>query len=80
MLGVAVGNDSKEIAAYKKQLRVSFPMLPDKEGEVFLALELQGVPYMIMASKEGKVLMTHAGVIEDLDRMLKEIREIHKQQ
>jgi hypothetical protein len=66
--------------AYRKQLRVSFPMVPDKEGEVFLALELLGVPYTIMANKEGKLLMTHTGLIEDLDRMLKEIREIHKQQ
>jgi len=55
-------------------------MVPDKEGEVCLALELLGVPYTIMANKEGKLLMTHTGLIEDLDRMLKEIREIHKQQ
>ena len=80
MLGVAVGNDNEEIEAYKKQLRVSFPMVPDKEGEVFMALELLGVPCMIMTNKEGKVLMSHTGMIEDPDRMLKEIREIHKQQ
>lgn len=80
MLGVAVGNDNKEIEAYKKQLRVSFPMVPDKEGEVFMALELQGVPCMIVTNKEGKVLMSHTGMIEDPDRVMKEIRMIHKQQ
>jgi hypothetical protein len=80
VLGVAVGNDNKEIEAYKKQLRVSFPMVPDKEGEVFMALELQGVPCMIVTNKEGKVLMSHTGMIEDPDRVMKEIRMIHKQQ
>jgi len=79
-MGVAVGNDNEEIEAYKKQLSVSFPMVPDKEGEIFMALELLGLPHMIMTNREGKVLMTHAGMIEDSDRMLKEIREIHKQQ
>ena len=80
MLGVAAGNDSKQIAVYKKQFRVSFPIVPDKKYEVFDALGVPGTPYMIIANKEGKVLMSHGGLIEDLDQMLKEIREIYKQQ
>ena len=80
MLGVAGGNDPKQIAVYKKQFRVSFPIVPDKNREVFQALGVPGTPYMVMTNKEGKVLMSHAGLIEDLDQMLKEIREIHKQQ
>jgi peroxiredoxin len=80
MLGVAVGNDDKQIAVYKKQFRVSFPVVPDKKLEVFKTLGVPGTPYLIMTNKEGKVLMSHGGVIEDLDQMLKDIREIHKQQ
>lgn len=80
MLGVAAGNDEKQIAVYKKQTRISFPVLPDKEGEVFTVLKVPGTPYMIMTDRAGKVLMSHAGVIKDLDQLLKEIREIHKQQ
>jgi len=35
---------------------------------------------MIMADTEGKVLMSHRGIIADLDQLLKEIRAIHGQQ
>jgi hypothetical protein len=80
MLGVAGGNDNKQIEVYKKQFRVFFPVVPDKSGEVFKVLGVPGTPYMILTTKEGKVLMNHIGVIEDLDQMLKEIRELHKQQ
>jgi thioredoxin-related protein len=80
MMGVAAGNDTKQIEVYKKQFRISFPVVPDKKYEVFQALGVPGTPYMIMTNKEGKVLMSHGGGIEDLDQMLKEIREIHKQQ
>jgi hypothetical protein len=80
MLGVAVGDEYKQINVYKKQFRVSFPLLPDTKGEVFQALKLPSVPYMMMTDREGKVLMSHGGAIKDLDQTLKEIRDIHKQQ
>jgi peroxiredoxin len=80
ILGVGVGDEDKQINAYKKQLRVSFPLLSDKEGKVFQAWKLQGVPYMLVVNKEGKVLMSHGGAMKDFDETLKEIREIHKQQ
>jgi thioredoxin-related protein len=80
MLGVAAGNDNKQIDVYKKQFKVSFLVVPDKSLEVFKGLGVPGTPYIILTTKEGKVLMNHIGVIEDLDQMLKEIREILKQQ
>lgn len=80
MLGVAVGNDAKQIAVYKKQFRVGFPVVPDKEGEVFTALKVPGTPYMVVVNKEGKVLMSHGGGIEDFDQMLKEIKGLQTQQ
>ena len=80
MMAVAAGNDNKQIAVYKKQFRVSFPILPDQKGDAFTALAVPGTPYMIVTNKEGKVLFSHGGVITDFDQTLKEIREIHKQQ
>lgn len=80
MMGVAAGNDEKQIAVFKKQVRISFPVLPDQEGDVFTVLKVPGTPYIIMTDRQGKVLMNHAGVIKDLDHLLREIREIHKQQ
>jgi peroxiredoxin len=80
MLGVGAGNDNKQIEVFKKQFRVFFPVVSDKSLEVFKALEVPGTPYMILTTKEGKVLFSHGGSIEDLDQMLKEIRDLHKQQ
>ena len=80
MMGVAAGNDNKQIEVYKKQFRVLFPIVPDLKGDVFTALKVPGTPYLIMTNKEGKVFFDHAGLIHDLDQTLKEIREIHKQQ
>ena len=80
MLGVAAGNDNKQIEVYKKQFKVSFPVVSDKSLEVFKAVGVPGTPYMVLTTREGKVLFSHGGAIEDLDQMLKEIRDIHKQQ
>ena len=80
MMGVAAGNDNKQIDVYKKQFHISFPVVPDKKLEIVKLWDVPATPYFIVTNKEGKVLMTHGGIIEDLDQMLKEIREIHKQQ
>jgi len=80
MLGVAAGNDAKQIAVYKKQFRVVFPVLPDKDHKIRGFLGSPLTPFMLVANTQGKVLLTHVGIIEDLDGMLKEIRELHKSQ
>ncbi|MGD2126122.1 MAG: hypothetical protein PVG99_08590 [Desulfobacteraceae bacterium] len=48
--------------------------------EIYNALGKTGTPFMILATNSGKVLMTHGGIIKDLDELLTQIREIHKQQ
>ena len=80
IMGIAVGNDDKEIAVYRKKFKVSFPVLPDKDETAFKAVNVPVTPYMIGTNKEGKVLMNHVGVIDDLYNMLNEIRELHKLQ
>jgi len=80
MLAASAGNDIQQIRAYKKQFRVSYPVVPDRLLELYKGLKVPGTPYMIVVNKEGKVLWSHGGVIDDFDQMLKEIREIHAQQ
>jgi hypothetical protein len=77
-LGVAPGNDNKQVAAYKKQFHISFPVVPDKEGEAYYTLGIPTLPFMVITNTEGKVLLSHRGIIGDLDQMLKEIKEIHE--
>jgi len=80
MMGIAVGNDAKQIRGYKKQFRVSFPVFPDKKFEILDLLGNPATPFMYVATTQGKILLTHGGIIEDLDGFLKEIRELHKNQ
>ena len=79
-MGVAVGNDESQIDTYKKELCVSFLIVPDKKGEIYYALGIPTLPFMIITNPEGKLLMSHRGIIEDPEEILKEIREMHGQQ
>lgn len=77
-IGVAAGNKTNEAEAYKKKLRVPFPLFPDPLGMTWQILGKPGTPTMIVCNRNGKVLTVHTGIIEDLDSFLGEIREIHK--
>lgn len=78
MVGIAVGSDPRQISVYKRQFRVAFPIFPDKKKEIYTLLGRPETPTMIMVGKDRKVLLVHHGLIQDLDTMLKEIRELHK--
>jgi hypothetical protein len=78
LIALAIGNNAKQAAMYRKKLRVPFPILTDQKGEIWMALEKPGTPTLVLCTPEGKVLAVHQGVIEDLDKFLEEIRELHE--
>jgi hypothetical protein len=78
LIALAIGNNAKQAAMYRKKLRVPFPILTDQKGEIWMALEKPGTPTLVLCTSEGKVLAVHQGVIEDLDKFLEEIRELHE--
>jgi len=80
VLGIGVGSKSKHVTAYKKKFRVQFPLIPDRKKVVFKELGSPGYPFTILADSNGKVLLTHGGLIDDVDAFLLEIRKIHEQQ
>ena len=80
MIGIAVGNNYRQLDAYKKNFKVPFPILPDDGYEVTGPMGGVDTPTMILATKDGKVLSSHRGGIEDFDGYLKELREIVKKQ
>ena len=79
-IGIAIGNDKKQVDAYKAQFRVALPVFPDKEGQIYVAAGKPDVPTMVVTTPGGKVLMSHMGEIKDFDGLLKELREIQKKQ
>lgn len=78
IIGVCIGNNKTEVDAFKKTFKVPFPIFPDEKMDVANELEVMATPTMIVVSKDGKVLTSHSGVIEDFDGFLKELRTIHK--
>jgi len=80
VLGIGVGSKAKHVEAYKQKFRVPFPLFPDLKKVIFKELGSPGYPFTILADKSGKVLLTHGGLIDDVDAFLLEIRKIHEQQ
>jgi peroxiredoxin len=80
LIGIGVGNTPKQLEAFKTKFRAQFPLIPDREGEIWSGLGKPATPAMIVATPAGKVLTTHAGVIKDFDALLQEIRDLHKKQ
>ncbi len=80
MMGIGAGNNSKEVDAYKANFRVSFPLFCDPQYKIHKKLGEPRTPFTILANRNGKILLTHFGVIEDTDEFMSKIRKILKQQ
>jgi hypothetical protein len=80
IIGIGIVDSEKKVEVFKTSFRVPFPLFPDEKGDIFMVVGKPDTPTTIVTTTSGKVLMSHVGVIEDLDGVLKEIREIDKKQ
>jgi len=78
LIGIACTNTQDLVDNYKTHYRISYPIFPDKEGDVYLPAGVSGTPTMVVTTPGGKVLMSRRGAIEDFDKLVKELRDIHK--
>ena len=78
MIGIGLASKSKEIAVYKQKFKVEFPLFPDPQKKAQIKSRVKHVPLTIVVDKSGKVLMSHLGVIENLDAFLDKIRKYNK--
>jgi len=79
VLGIGLTNKQKEIDIYRKTFRVKFPLIADSEKAIADKTGIKDIPLTALMDKNGKVLLSHLGVIEKMDKFLEEIRKIHKQ-
>lgn len=79
MIGIGVGNNSREIDAYRTQFHVLFPLFPDPKFETHKKLGEPRTPFIMLVSNKGKVLLTLQGIMRDIDEFLLQIRKFHKQ-
>lgn len=80
IIGICIGNEKTQIDAFRKSFNISFPLFPDEKMAIAEAMDLKETPTMVLATREGKVLWSHSGAIQDFDGMLKELKNNHKKQ
>jgi peroxiredoxin len=80
VIGVGLTNKEKEIDIYKKTFRVKFPLFADPNKAIAEKTGVKDIPMTVLVDKNGKVLLSHLGVIEKMDAFIKEVRDLHKKQ
>lgn len=80
MFGLGIRSDHKKLRVYGSQFRVTFPLLPDPENEVFEKLGEPKIPCLILANSRGKVLLTHDGPLKSAEGFFSEIKKLYQQQ
>lgn len=80
VIGVGLTNKQQEIDIYKNTFRVDFPIIADPEKNIAEKTGIKDIPMIVLVDKKGTVLLSHLGVIDQIDEFLKEIREVHEKQ
>ncbi|MEN6441453.1 MAG: TlpA disulfide reductase family protein [Syntrophobacter sp.] len=80
IIGICAGDDKEQIDAFRKNFKVAFPLIPDQDLAITHAVGATQTPTMILVSSSGKVLMSHIGIIQDFDGLLRDLREQHRKQ
>ena len=75
MMGIALIGQPDDLSAYKQRFKVEFPLFSDPEKEIQSALKINYVPIIVLVNKNGKILLNHIGLLENLDTVLAEIRK-----
>jgi len=80
IIGICAGNDKKQTDAFRKNFKVSFPLIPDEHFAIALGARVSKTPATVLVTSGGEVLWSHCGEIEDFDGLLKALRENLKKQ
>lgn len=78
MIAVALLDQPNQVGVFREKFKVAYPLFADPQQEITHTTRINMVPLTVVVDKEGKVIMNHAGVIEDLDAFLGELRKHYK--
>jgi peroxiredoxin len=79
MLGIAIGATATEVEHLRKSGSYEYPIVRDESFVVHKLLGEPRTPFTMLISKDGKVLYTHLGVIEDMDAFFQLIQDLARQ-
>jgi len=78
MIGIALLSPPKEVAVFKEKFKVKFPIFTDPQQEIQKKTKLISFPLILVIDKNGKVIMSHHGMMKDIDAFLRELRKQHR--
>jgi peroxiredoxin len=78
MLGIAIGATSTEVEHLRRSGSYEYPIVRDETFAVHKLLGEPRTPFTMLVGKDGKVLYTHLGVIEDIDAFFQLIQDLAK--
>lgn len=75
MLAVASGATEPEVVQLRKHSGYVYPVLRDEDYSMHKILGEPQTPFTILVNKEGTILFTRLGVVEDIDALFETIRK-----
>ncbi len=78
MLGIAIGATTTEVEHLRKSGSYEYPVVRDEQFTVHKLLGEPRTPFTMIVDKQGKVLYTHLGVMEDMDAFFQVIQDLAK--
>jgi hypothetical protein len=78
MVAVVVGATPIENSYFKKKHRIPYPVIKDAEFKIHKLLGEPRTPFIMLVSKDMKIVFTHKGIIKDMDKFLIKIRGLLK--
>jgi peroxiredoxin len=80
MIGIVAIGDQKAVEAFKTAYRVKFPLIPDPKMEIFGKLQSPPIPLLLLVNRQGDILLTHSGYLNDADDFFGKMKKIAENQ
>lgn len=80
MIGIVAIGDQKAVEAFKTAYRVKFPLIPDPQMEIFGKLQNPAIPLLLLVNRQGDILLTHSGYLNDADDFFGKMKKISENQ
>lgn len=78
-MAIGLGNTENEINVYRKNFHVAFPLFSDPDKKIMQTLDVKYIPLTVLIDKAGKILLSHQGLIKDIDGVLSRIQQFYQQ-
>ena len=80
IIGIAAGNNQKEVETFKNQQKIPYPLFTDSKFDHHSALGSPRAPFTIWAKRDSRgkwiVISTHLGAIDSVETALEETRAV----